>query len=619
MRLKTFYQEINKEWLKRHVIPSDNDSASVFDQLEESVREGAIRCIKAERLRSTPFGAFIESIYTGRGNDLTFITDLINRECDSWTTMTDCFRTIGYFNTFMIRTPLAIDASFDIHNNWHYNLNLSEPNLGILKEEYTDKSETYKEYKGFIKRFFDLRQERGAGKFVEIEEAIAAVAIDPRNADSPETVYNPHSLDLLKTRYPDIGFETLLKSYGIGQDLINSTTYVVTNPKFLELLNNWVTSKSLADWRFMVKSMALISLTGILPEPYESLHFDFFHKYLNGQTKPYTADRKAFIICDDVCTDLLGKLYVEANRDEFQVIRRDAAALCRTVLNAAKHRVMKLNWMSDGSKAIACDKMAKMNLKIAYPDAWENELEGILVDKECFLMNLFMARKLGTLVNIRRLVNVDSVDRKRWHNGCYDVNAYYYTETNELCIPLGFLQPPFFSLKASYMKNLAGLGNIVGHEISHGFDEEGHKYDSKGNFYPWWTSIDVELYTNKTRQLVDAYNRESYYGLKIDGELTLGENLADFGAVAIGIDIIRARGNHKEDFREYFIEYAKTWASKERAAKRERDVKSDPHPPAQLRVNTVLKHFDDFYTAFDFTEEEPGAVPVTERIDVWGR
>jgi putative endopeptidase len=395
--------------------------------------------------------------------------------------------------------------------------------------------------------------------------------------------------------------------------------FIVTNPQFLELLNNWASSKSLSDWAFMVKSMVLISLARLLPEPFEALHFDFFNRFLGGQKKPYPLDQRVFAICDEVCPDLLGQLYVKTDHANFKRIRHSASELCQTIITATKRCVDRLNWISEGSKTIAKDKIDNMGIKIAYPDNWLDELAGVKVDPSCFLMNLLMARKQATLQENRCLTGLSTVDRRRWSNPCYSVNAYYYADINELCIPLGFLQPPFFSLQASYIKNLAGLGNIVGHEISHGFDEEGHKYDHKGNYAPWWTSMDVEMYKTRTRQLIDVYNKETYFGIQIDGMLTLGENLADFGAVAIGIDVIKRRGNRIEELREYFIEYAKSWASKERSAKRERDIKTDVHPPAQLRVNVVLKHFDAFYEAFGFQAAEPGFVPAEERIDVWGR
>lgn len=616
MRLDTFYQDVNRSWLSKHSVPADDDSVSIFDQLEETVRSVCIQVIREERKRDTKFGNFIESIYTGRSNDLAFITDLLDTECKGWTSMTDCFRTMGLLNTYGLRTPLSVDTSFDIYNNDHYNLCISEPEAGILEEEYTEKGPNYKNYCSYLRKFFEAAGLGNSQRFLELEAAISKTFWSSKDEDSTEMTYNPHSLGLLKTRYPAIDFAALFEGYGVGQGSVG--TIVVRTPQFLELMNSWATSKTLADWAFMVKAMALLSLSDLLPEPFKTIEFEF-NRTLTGQSRPFSIDREVFMICDETCPDLLGRLYVETDPVKFGRIRSEAAELCRTIVRAAKGRVDKLQWISHGSKEIAKDKLDNMGLKIAYPDNWRDELAGVAVDRECFLMNLLMARKQETLMDNRGLGGVSARQRQQWSNPCYTVNAFYYTETNELCIPLGFLQSPFFSLQASYIKNLAGLGNIVGHEISHGFDEEGHKYDRKGNFYPWWTSMDVEMYKNRTRQLVDAYDKESYFGIKIDGELTLGENLADFGAVAIGLDIIKKRGNKTEDLREYFVEYAKTWASKERAAKRERDVKTDVHPPAQLRVNVVLKHFDAFYEVFGFEASEPGFVPAEERIDVWGR
>jgi predicted metalloendopeptidase len=621
MKLRTFYQDLNKSWLAKHSIPTDSDSTSVFELLEESVRETCIRCIREERHRGTRFGDFIESTYTGRANDLAFITDLLDRECASWTTMSDCFRTIGRLNTFALRTPLTVGTTFDIYNNDHFNLVLSDPNLGIMKGEFEEQGPVYKAYEVYVRRFFAATRfgGRAAQRFLELETAIAETCWEPKDEDSTEITYNPHNLPLLQARYPAIDFGALFAAYGVPESTSASATIIVSNPQFMALINSWVERKTLAEWAFIVKSMALISLAGILPEPFETIHFEFFNRFLSGQKKPYHVDRRVFTVCDDLCPDLLGRLYIATAPADFKRIRNSAGELCRTIIAATKRRVDKLNWISDGSKAVAKDKIDNMGLKIAYPDVWHNELEGVAVDRSCFLMNLLMVRKQQTAIENRFLNGISSRERGKWANPCYAVNAYYFTEMNELCIPLGFLQPPFFSLQASYVKNLAGLGNIVGHEISHGFDEEGHKYDRKGNFYPWWTSMDVEMYKNRTRQLIDAYDKESYFGIPIDGELTLGENLADFGAVAIGIDIVKRRGGRPEELREYFIEYAKSWAAKEHAAKRERDVKTDVHPPAQLRVNVVLKHFDAFYEAFGFRSTEPGFVPPQERIDVWGR
>lgn len=616
MRLETFYQDVNRSWLSKYRVPADDDSVSTFDLLEETVRKVSIQAIREERTRDTKLGHFIESIYTGRSNDLTFIKDLLDTECGGWTSIADCFRTMGLLNMYGLRTPLSVEVSFDIYNNNHYNLCISEPEIGILEEEYHDKGPTHKEYCTYLRKFFEAADLGNSQRFLELEAAISKTFWPSKDEDSTEMVYNPYNLALLKARYPAIDFVALFEGYGVERGAIG--TIVVKTPQFLELMNGWATSKTLVEWAFTVKAMAMLSLSSLLPEPFKTIEFEF-NRTLTGQSRPFPIDREVFLVCDEICPDLLGQLYVQTDSSNFTRIRTEATELCKTIVGAAKGRIDKLRWISHGSKEIAKDKLDNMSLKIAYPDNWRNELAGVAVDRECFLMNLLMARKQKTLMENRGLGGVSVRQRQQWSNPCYTVNAFYYTETNELCIPLGFLQSPFFSLKASYIKNLAGLGNIVGHEISHGFDEEGHKYDHKGNFYPWWTSMDVEMYKNRTRQLVDAYDKESYFGIKIDGELTLGENLADFGAIAIGLDVIKKRGNKTEELREYFIEYAKTWASKERLAKRERDVKIDVHPPAQLRVNVVLKHFDAFYEVFGFGTSEPGFVPVEERIDVWGR
>jgi putative endopeptidase len=308
-------------------------------------------------------------------------------------------------------------------------------------------------------------------------------------------------------------------------------------------------------------------------------------------------------------------------------IRIAGTQLKDEVVAAAKTRVMKLNWLSEGSKKIAQHKLEAMAHKIGFPTIWFDEFKGVPIDKNTFLLNVLGLNKRSTLWDIRKLAGETSEMRALWSNPCYHVNAYYFAELNELCIPLGFLMKPFFSVDANFVENLAGVGNIIGHEISHGFDEEGRKYDEKGNYFPWWTSVDVELYNRKTRYIIDEFNKETYKGLKIDGELTLGENLADFGAVAISIDVLKARWQKQKtprpeqlrQLRMYFIAYSKSWAYKEKKTAREMAVKNDSHAPAQLRVNTILRHCNEFYEAFGFTEKDEGWIPPSERIDVWGK
>ena len=391
---------------------------------------------------------------------------------------------------------------------------------------------------------------------------------------------------------------------------------IVVNPIYLKEIYSFILKKDFSYWKRLLKMYIILSLIEILPEPFTTIHFNFLYKFMLGQKERKSEDYKAYQICNDLCENTLGRLYISDDIDNFTKIRSGATDVLNIVMQSAKKSVKKLFWLSESSRKIAKFKLDKMKYQIAFPDKWLNEFT-CTIDKNCFAKNLFALRKQQMLFNIKRL-QLGPVDI--WENACYDVNAFYYTELNLLCIPIGFLRPPFFSLKQSFVKNLAGLGNIMAHEIAHGFDEEGRKYDEKGNYKPWWISIDIDMYKEKTKKLIDIFNNEKYHGLKVNGELTLGENLADFGAMAICLQVLKERNseNRLSELREFFTAYAKSWIYKETKAKREQSIKKDRHAPPQTRVNVVIRHFQEFYDAFSITEKDPGWIPPSERIDIWG-
>lgn len=623
MRLATFYTDVNREWLKTHRIPADNDSVSIFDILEERIRKQCIDIIRTEMKKDTKMGHYIQSIYSGRSNDLKFINNFLNQHLAECKTKSDIFRLIGLLRSYNLRTPIEIDIDTDMYNNKIYNVTMCEPVIGILKSDFDDKSSIYTRYKRFLEDFFAAAGMRGHTKFLEMESEIADVKRDTSEANPIELENNTMSFQLLSSRYPNIDWNSLMDGFGIPNSLRHKINYTISNPKFFELLNRWA-KKDLEYWKFIMRAMAIVSLSAILPDPFRKLHYEFFLKFLQGITRPYDEDREAFVICDDTIQNQLGSRFVDSRKEEFARIKSEATKICRMVLTATKLRIRKLNWMSEGTKHIAIDKVDKMGLLIGYPEVWFDELKYVQIDKSMFLANLLMIRKQATMMSIKKLQH--PVDKRIWDYGCYDVNAYYITNRNYMIIPLGFLQDPFFGVNFPFNKNLAGLGNIVGHEIAHGFDELGHKYDRDGNYRPWWTSVDNSLYKTKTKLLIDEYSKELYKGNHIDGEMTLGENLADFGAISINLDILNKHidglglkgATRNKELRSFFIYYAESWASKERPEKAERDAKTDVHPPAELRVNVVLRHCNDFYEAFGFNEDDEGGVSAESRIDIWG-
>jgi len=625
--LKDFYNDTNKQWLAGQTVAPDKNSVSVFDELEDDIKNDMKKLIHYARHTDTPMGAFINSAYSGWHNDLYQLDFLLERQ-STFTNTHECARSIGEINLYGLRAPIEINVSNDMRNTDKFAVYIGEPELGIPKSEFIEKGEIYHRYKKFLVDVMHLSKIPNlAAQYFEIEETLAQVYNDREDLGKAELTYNPMNYAMLCREFPNIHWVGLFEGVQISADALAELTYIVMNPGYIRLIDKYMTTFTNKKWQFWIKSSILLSVMGVLHEPYDKIYFDFYLKFLKGQEKRDDEDTRVYSLCREVCSEALGKLYVETNYSQFEKIRVGATEIKDLVVSAAKTRVMKLNWLSEGSKQIARHKLATMGHKMAFPNIWFDEFKGVPIEKNTFLINLLGLNKRSTLWDMRKLTGETAQMRKLWSNPCFEVNAYYYAELNELCIPLGFLKKPFYSPDASFVENLAGVGNIIGHEISHGFDEEGRKYDEYGNHFPWWTSVDVELYNTKTKFIINEFDKQTYKGLKINGELTLGENLADLGAIAICIDVLKTRwskyntpkAEQLKQLRQYFIAYSKSWAYKEKKASREMAVKNDSHAPAQLRVNVILRHCNEFYEAFGFSEKDEGWIPPSERIDVWGK
>jgi putative endopeptidase len=620
MSLKDFYKSVNKKWLESHTIPSDDVSYSVFDELEETVRDELIDILQKKRKDTSPFGLFVESFYTGRDNDLAVVTDLVKEVLAH----PDLEQKLALLNLYGLGSPLSVDITYDQRNTKQYCIYLSPPTLSILKEEYITEGGIAKKYKAYLREIGQLLGQKQFGEQIyRLEKQLAPVYRDRQDEGDVDKTYNPMTYDRLCSQYRHIDFA---KFFVAAQIPVPDRPIIVTNMEYLAALNELVGSRSAGFWDMWLTWSIYSSFMELLPRPYKSLHFDFFTRFIGGQEKHNTEDYECFMVCNEVAQDTLGRLYIEAHAAKFKEIQKGANEILSLVLAAAEKRILQVHWLSEDTRRLAVYKVHKMNSKIAYPTNWLDEFGGLKLSPRHFLLNVLALSKKSMLNDVRKLNGETPKERLMWNNACYDVNAYYYAELNELCIPIGFLRPPFFSPGQSFIRNLAGVGNIMAHEISHGFDEEGHKYDEYGNNFPWWTSMDIELYKTKTHVLIKEFDKQRHYGLKINGGLTLGENLADFGAMAICLDVLRTHfqktrvtpAGRLASLREFFTAYAESWVFKNRAAARLQATKSDSHSPPELRVNVVLRHFGEFYEAFGFTETDEGWIPPEQRIDVWG-
>jgi len=622
--INNFFKDVNQDWLNNHKIPSNNTSISYFDLIEKNIDNDLLKIIENEYKKDNSFGKFIQSFYKGRDNDINVLQVFVE-SMSNFSTYDGLYKSIGLLNLYNLEAPIIIGVELDCKDTKHYTIDIMEPGTGIQKQDYLDKkSEIYKKYKNYLQKFGELiHLPEISTQFLNLESIITKTYPDPQGDIELESMYNPLTFQNLCEQFKHINFKAILDACQIPTHIQKSTIYTVKNIAYIKLIDTFLKTRSLDFWKMWIKSCIYTSLHEFLPAEFRNCYFDFYHRYLNGQSHESNLDNQALSICKDLTFDNLGKLYVETNSTKFKGIKDGATEIIHKVKDVAHKRIMKLTWLSESSRNIACRKLDKMTLKVAYPDSWFDIFKGVNIDKDQFLLNILVLMKNQSIYEFNKLI--EQKKDNYWESSCFDVNAYYYTELNEFCIPIGFLFPPFYGEDMSYIQIIAGLGNIVGHEISHGFDKNGRKFDEFGNNYPWWTSMDVELYKIKTQKIVDLFCTD-YNGLQVNGVLTLDENLADFGALAICLDVIHtdwiknpiSKKEQKAQLREFFIWYSKTWAYKATQAKQKSAIKTNVHAPAELRVNALLPHFDEFYDAFDFDESYEGFIPKAERIDVWG-
>jgi putative endopeptidase len=623
--IKNFFLDVNKKWLSHQKIPANNSSVSYFDLIERNIHKQLIQIIQTERKKTGKFRDFIESFYTGFGNDMK-VLELFVESLTNFSDHDGLMKSISVLNLYNLRSPIMLGFSPDMKDTSRYSVYIGEPDTGIRKPEYHGSNDVLKNYKIYLSNFAKaVNFHELATEFLEIERAITEFYPDPNHDVELEELYNPMTFGNLQSQFTHINFSLIFSAIGI--DTKENIIYVVNNIKYLFFVDRLLRTKPLQFWKIWIKSSIYTSLHGLLPVKVRKSYFDFYQRFMKGQRNESSLDEQALSVCSDLVGDTIGQLYIASDLAKFQKIKAGTTEIIKMVKVAARARIMKLNWLSEGSKAIACHKLDKMNLKVAYPEKWYDDFKNVEIDSGQFLLNVLNLSKSITKYEISKITSNSVDDRKFWDSACFEVNAFYYSEMNEFCIPLGFLFEPFYSESMSFIQIVAGLGNIVGHEISHGFDKDGRKFDENGNNYPWWTSLDLELYHEKTKQIITLFNQEQYHGLPVNGELTLDENLADFGALAICLDVLHNswaskpinEAEKKAQLREFFIWYSKTWAYKDTRAHQKLAVKTNVHAPAELRVNTLLPHFDEFYYAFDFDDKHEGYVAPENRVDVWGR
>ncbi len=452
---------------------------------------------------------------------------------------------------------------------------------------------------------------------MRIETNFAKHSLDKVARRDPDIQYNKLSWQELKAKAPHVDWDGYMKELGVPiQDNV-----LVPEPELLTATSDFLHDTDLEDIKLYLEWELISGSSGQLSQAFIDQNFEYYGRTLNGQKEMKPLWRRALGSLNGNLGELFGQLYVE--RHFTKEAKEKMNALVDDLFQAYEKRILALDWLSDVSKEKAIEKLKGMNRKIGFPDVWRS-YDGLVIDPNDYMGN---AERVSEF-EFNRIMNRlgKPVDRTEWFTPPQTVNAFYSPSMNEIVFPAGVLQPPFFDVNADDAVNYAGIGSFIGHEMTHGFDDQGSKFDTKGNLKDWWTSEDRAHFDGRTEVLVEQFNQfEVEGGIKVNGKLTLGENIADLGGILIAFDAYHARlaKTGRTDIDGFTPEqrFFLTIAQNERELENPESIKTstlnDPHSPAKFRVNGPLSHVQEFYDAFGITETDPMYVPKEKRAHIW--
>ncbi len=498
--------------------------------------------------------------------------------------------------------------------------------LGLPERDYYFKNDPatldiQKAYKNYLARLFELTgtdaatAARNASTTFEIEKQLAASHRTNIELRDVKANYNKMAVAALAKRHPNLNWPNLMKDLVASADSVN-----VGQPAYYDKLNGMLKSVPLKDWKTYLKANALTSYAAYLSKPFTDAAFEYT-KVLTGQAVQKARSEEMTQAVDRSLGHGLAQLYVKKYFPEDA--RKRMMVLVGNLKKAFEARINRLDWMSDSTKAKAREKLAAFSEKIGYPDKWR-DYSLVEVKRDSYFENRLSANRNDYQYSTSKLGK--PVDRTEWLTTPPTVTAYNNPPLNEIVFPAGILQPPYFDVNADDALNYGGIGMVIGHEITHSFDDQGAQYDKVGNVTNWWTKEDYEKFKARTQQVIDQYNQFTVLDtVHLKGALTVGENTADIAGVAIAYDAFKLteQGKSSEKLdgftpdQRFFISIARIWRVKTTDQYMRMYVNTNPHAPARWRVNGPLMNFTPFYEAFNVQEGDKMFKKESDRITVW--
>jgi putative endopeptidase len=525
----------------------------------------------------------------------------------------------------------AVSVATDAKDSSRYLLHLSQSGLGLPDESYY-REDAYAEiraaYLAHLTRLAELvglpAPAELAATVMELETALAGVSWDRVTNRDAEKTYTLMTWEQLREHAPGFNWDTWLAALGARPDRVGEL--VVRQPSFVaEAARLWA-ERPLEQWRAWLAVRTASACAEYLNEAVVAEDFDFYGRTLSGTPALRERWRRGVSLVEGALGEAVGRLYVQ--RHFPPSAKERMLALVDNLIEAYRRSVDELDWMSPATRERALAKLAKFTPKIGYPDRWK-DYSALRIRPDDLLGNVRRAGEWATDFGLDKLGR--PVDRDEWFMTPQTVNAYYNPRMNEIVFPAAILQPPLFDPVADDAANYGGIGAVIGHEIGHGFDDQGSKYDGEGNLSDWWERADRAEFDRRAQALIAQYDELSPIGLpdhKVNGALTVGENIGDLGGLTIAIKAYRialeAAGVDEPPvidgltgLQRVFFGWAQVWRSKTRDAEAIRRLAVDPHSPPDLRCNAVVTNLDAFHEGFGVTESDALFTPVEQRVRIW--
>jgi len=612
-----FYSFINQKWLIDNEIPDENSRWNVFNELEEDINIKLKNILESDNIDNR-----LKIIYNQYNNDrfnknhkyiINKIINIINNSSNYNILFDHMFKLSLFLN---ISLPINISISSNMKDSKILIPHIITNGLGLPDRDFyflENKKDIRNEYKKFINNYLKLYGLNINVNYIyNIELLLADKTYNSIDKSNPYLLHNIYDYNDFINKYPNLKFINTTFSF-IKPDIIN-----ITNIKYINLLNEFIPKIKLNYWKNYFIFRVLLHFNDCINLEMEKCYFDFYNKTLLGTINHKPLWKKSIYIIDNLLGELLGKEYIKIyfNND----IKKSLYNMINLIKNELLISIKNNDWMEDNTKTKAIIKLNKMNIKIGYPDRYIKDYSDLILDNNTsYLENVIKIYYYDYLYEFSKIYK--NKNKYEWSMNPYHVNAYYSSTYNEIVFPAGILQKPFFSLEQDMSENFGGIGMVIGHEIIHGFDDNGSKFDENGNLNNWWSLQDLNKYKLKLDSIIKQYDEYEIEGIKLNGKLTLGENVSDLGGLNLSIKSMIKYFNNCNDINSkiklFFINYANIWKSKIRKKDNIYRLLTDPHSPPEIRVNNVIKNNDFFYKVFDINPNDKLYLESNKRINIW--